>query len=157
MIFFVGSAMADGAASSGGGLMSFLPMVLFIGIIYFLLIRPQQKRTKQHQALVSAIKKGDKVVTNSGIIGTIAKVLNDQEVLIEISDKIFVKFVKSTIASVVNPTAPASAVSVSTPTTEQNTTEVETGPILKKEKVVASIQKKNQKNVKQSVTKKPKK
>jgi preprotein translocase subunit YajC len=144
MIFFVGSAMADGAASSSSGLMSFIPMVLFIGIIYFLLIRPQQKRTKQHQALVSSIKKGDKVVTNSGIIGTIAKVLNEQEVLVEVSDKIFVKFVKSTIASVMNPTAPA----------EQNVTEppkIEN----KTEKVTSPIQKKKPTNKKQNVTKKP--
>lgn len=111
MILFISTAMADAApAASGGGFMSFLPMLFFIGVIYFLLIRPQQKRAKQHQALVASIKKGDKVVTNSGIIGTVVKVLNDQEILIEISDKVFVKFVKSTISTVVDPTTTASAV-----------------------------------------------
>lgn len=106
MIFFISTAMADAAAAAGssGGFMSFLPMLFFIGVIYFLLIRPQQKRAKKHQALISSIKKGDKVVTNSGIIGTVIKVLNDQEILIEIADKVFVKFVKSTISTVMNPT-----------------------------------------------------
>ncbi len=105
MFFLISTAMADVApVASSGGFMSFLPILFFIGVIYFLLIRPQQKRSKQHQALIASIKKGDKVVTNSGIIGTVVKVLNDQEILIEIADKVFVKFVKSTISSVVNST-----------------------------------------------------
>jgi preprotein translocase subunit YajC len=101
-MIFIGEAMADGAtatSSSGGGFMSFLPMLFFIGVIYFLLIRPQQKRSKQHQTLLASIKKGDKVVTNSGIIGVVTKVLNDQEVMIEIAEKVSVKFIKSTIST----------------------------------------------------------
>lgn len=112
MIFLISAAMADAAptaGSPGNGFISFLPMLFFIGVIYFLLIRPQQKRAKQHQALIASIKKGDKVVTNSGIIGTIAKVLNEQEVLVEIADKVFVKFLKSTISTVVNPTEAVTA------------------------------------------------
>ncbi len=99
MFFFISEAFADSAtASQTSGFMSFLPMIAFIGILYFLLIRPQQKRQKQHQALLSAIKKGDKVITNSGLIATVSKVLNDQEVILEISDGICCKFVKSAIS-----------------------------------------------------------
>lgn len=101
MIFFITNAFADGAAAQpGGGLMSFLPMIAFIAILYFLLIRPQQKKQKQHMALVASVKKGDKVVTNSGIIATVSKVLNEQEVVLEIADGVYCKFVKSTINSV---------------------------------------------------------
>ena len=113
-MFFISSAFADGAsAAQSGGIMSFLPMIAFIAILYFLLIRPQQKRQKQHQALISSIKKGDKVVTNSGIIATVSKVVNDHEVILEIANGVHCKFVKSAISSVFNETAqtstPASA------------------------------------------------
>ena len=103
MFFFISEAFADSAAASqSGGFMSFLPMIAFIGILYFLLIRPQQKRQKQHQALLAAIKKGDKVITNSGLIATVSKVLNDQEVILEISNGICCKFVKSAISGTID-------------------------------------------------------
>ncbi len=102
-MFFIGNAFADGAAAAqSSNWMSFLPMLAFVAILYFLLIRPQQKRAKQHQALVAAVKKGDKVVTNSGIIGTVSKVLNEQEIMLEIADGVNCKFVKSAITSVLN-------------------------------------------------------
>lgn len=103
MFFFISEAFADNAASSqSGGFVSFLPMIAFIGIIYFLLIRPQQKRQKQHQALLSSIKKGDKVLTNSGMLATVSKILNDQEVVLEIADGVFCKFIKSAISGVID-------------------------------------------------------
>jgi len=103
MFFFISEALADNAATSQtSGFMSFLPMIAFIGILYFLLIRPQQKRQKQHQALLSSIKKGDKVITNSGLIATVSKVLNDQEVILEISDGICCKFIKSAISGTID-------------------------------------------------------
>lgn len=104
MLFFITNALADAGSSQSGGVMSFLPMIAFIGILYFLLIRPQQKRQKQHQSLISAIKKGDKVVTSSGIIATVSKVLSDSEVVLEISDGVHCKFIKSAISNVVNQT-----------------------------------------------------
>ncbi len=104
-MFFISDAFADGAsAAQAGGIMSFLPMIAFIAILYFLLIRPQQKRQKQHQALISSIKKGDKVVTNSGIIATVSKVVNDHEVILEIANGVHCKFVKSAISSVLSET-----------------------------------------------------
>ncbi|MDR0552801.1 MAG: preprotein translocase subunit YajC, partial [Holosporales bacterium] len=107
MLLFIGSAVADAPKSPSGGnlLSSIFPMVFLFAIFYFLLIRPQQKRAKQHKALVASVKKGDRVVTNSGIIGVVAKVPSDQEVIVEIAEKVFVKFLKSTIADIVRPGA----------------------------------------------------
>ncbi|MDR3224365.1 MAG: preprotein translocase subunit YajC [Holosporales bacterium] len=104
MLFFISTALAEGTASKSGNWMSFLPMVAFVAILYFLLIRPQQKRQKQHLALVASVKKGDKVITNSGIIATVSKIPNEQEVVLEIADGVHCKFVKSTIASVLQET-----------------------------------------------------
>ncbi|MDR2458823.1 MAG: preprotein translocase subunit YajC, partial [Holosporales bacterium] len=80
--------------------MSFLPMLAFIAILYFLLIRPQQKRQKQHKELISALKKGDKVVTSSGIIATVSKITGDHEIVLEIAHNVHCKFVRSAITSV---------------------------------------------------------
>lgn len=101
-MFFISNAFADAGATQSNALTSFLPMIAFVAILYFLLIRPQQKRQKQHQALIAAIKKGDKVVTNSGIIATVSKVVNDHEVILEIANGVHCKFVKSAISSVVS-------------------------------------------------------
>jgi preprotein translocase subunit YajC len=95
--------------------MSFLPMLAFIVILYFLLIRPQQKRQKNHQALVSAVKKGDKVITNSGIIATVSKVVSDHEVVLEIAPGVHCKFVKSTITSVVQAESGSSTAALPAP------------------------------------------
>ena len=103
MLFFIGTAFADAAAQATtkpSALTAALPMVFIFGLMYFMMIRPQQKRAKQHKALLDGIKKGDKVITNSGIIGTVTKIVNENEVVIEIADKVFVKFVKSAISTV---------------------------------------------------------
>jgi preprotein translocase subunit YajC len=104
-LLVIGSACsyADAPASAtSGGLMSLLPMLAFVAILYFLLIRPQQKRTKQHQALVASVKKGDKVVTNCGIMGTVSKVVSDQEVTVEIAPGVHCRFVKSSISGMIS-------------------------------------------------------
>ncbi|MDR0942846.1 MAG: preprotein translocase subunit YajC [Holosporales bacterium] len=114
MLFLISAALADGESSQSSGWMSFLPMLAFIAILYFLLIRPQQKKQKQHQALVSAVKKGDKVVTNSGIIATVSKIVNDQEIVLEIADGVYCKFVKSAVSNVLNKEQPLSSSDAST-------------------------------------------
>ena len=101
MIFSTAYADAAPAAQSGGLASLLLPISLII-VFYFLLIRPQQKQRKQHQALIASLKKGDKVMTNSGLIATITKVVNDQEVLLEIANGVHCRFVKSAIINVVN-------------------------------------------------------
>ena len=94
------------AASSGGAsfFIQTIPLVLVFVIFWFLLIRPQQKRMKDHQAEIAAVKKGDRVVTGGGLIGKVTKV-GDVEVEVELAQGIRVQAVKSTLTQVVDPTA----------------------------------------------------
>lgn len=87
----------------------FIPLILIFGIMYFLLIRPQQQKLKAHQAMVAALRRGDQVVTQGGLIGKVAKVKDDNEVDVEIADGVKVRVVRSTIAQVLNKTEPADA------------------------------------------------
>ncbi|MDF1801518.1 preprotein translocase subunit YajC [Thalassovita sp.] len=87
----------------------FLPLILIFAIMYFLLIRPQQKKVKEHQNMVTALRRGDQVVTQGGVIAKVSKVKDDNEVEIEIADGVKVRVVKSTIAQVLNKTEPAAA------------------------------------------------
>jgi preprotein translocase subunit YajC len=81
-------------------LQSLIPLVLLFGIFYFLIIRPQQQRMKAHQAMVAAVKRGDTVVTAGGLIGKVAKVKDDGEVMVEIADNVQVRVLKSTLTEV---------------------------------------------------------
>ena len=90
-----------------GGIEQFIPLILIFAIMYFLLIRPQQKKVKEHQAMVAALRRGDQVVTQGGIIGKVVKVKEDGEVEVEIADGVKVRVVQSTIATVVSKTEPA--------------------------------------------------
>ena len=92
----------------GGALTQFLPLVLIFAIMYFLLIRPQQKKMKDHRAMVEAVRRGDLIVTQGGMIGKIAKV-NDQEVEVEVASGVKVRIAKHTIAEVRSKTEPADA------------------------------------------------
>ncbi|KUJ82167.1 preprotein translocase subunit YajC [Ruegeria profundi] len=92
----------------GGAIAQFLPLILIFAIMYFLLIRPQQKKMKQHQAMVDAVRRGDQVVTQGGVIGKVSKVKEgENEIEVEIADNVKVRVVKSTIAQVLNKTEPA--------------------------------------------------
>ena len=77
-----------------------LPLFLIFAIFYFLLIRPQQKRAKQHREMVAAVQRGDKIITSGGIKGKVIKVVNDTVVELEISHGVNVKLIKSTLAEV---------------------------------------------------------
>ncbi|MEP5732380.1 MAG: preprotein translocase subunit YajC [Sulfitobacter sp.] len=90
-----------------GGIEQFIPLILIFGIMYFLLIRPQQKKVKEHQAMVAALRRGDQVVTQGGVIGKVVKVKDDGEVEVEIADGVKIRVVQSTIATVVSKTEPA--------------------------------------------------
>ncbi|MEJ6639236.1 MAG: preprotein translocase subunit YajC [Octadecabacter sp.] len=87
----------------------FIPLILIFAIMYFLLIRPQQTKLKQHQEMVAALRRGDQVVTQGGMIGKVSKVKDDTEVEVEIADGVKVRVVRSTIAQVLNKTEPADA------------------------------------------------
>ena len=89
------------------GIESIIPLILIFGIMYFLLIRPQQKKLKNHQAMVAALRRGDQVVTQGGIVGKVSKVRDDNEVGIEIAKGVNVRVIQSTIADVMNKTEPA--------------------------------------------------
>ena len=90
------------------GIQQFVPLILIFAIMYFLLIRPQQKKMKQHQAMVDAVRRGDQVVTQGGLIGKVSKVKEgDNEIEVEIAEGVKVRVVKSTIAQVLNKTEPA--------------------------------------------------
>ena len=90
-----------------GAINSILPLVLIFAIMYFLLIRPQQKKVKEHQAMVEAVRRGDQVVTQGGVIGKVSKVKEDGEIEVEIAEGVKVRVVKSTIAQVISKTEPA--------------------------------------------------
>ena len=95
-----GFAYAQAAQDTFGMLNSLIiPTMLIIGIMYFLMIRPQQKRLKEHQAMVAAIRRGDTIVTSGGIIGKVAKV-EDQELQVEIAEGVKIKILRSTISEV---------------------------------------------------------
>ena len=87
---------------SGSGFAQFIPLILIFVIFYFFLIRPQQKKVKDHKIMVSALKRGDEVVTSGGIVGKIERVLGDDKVDILISENVTVQVVQSTIQSLLN-------------------------------------------------------
>ena len=87
---------------SGSGFAQFIPLILIFVIFYFFLIRPQQKKVKEHKLMVSALKRGDAVVTSGGIVGKIERVLGDDKVDILISENVTVQVVQSTIQSILN-------------------------------------------------------
>jgi len=85
----------------------FIPLILIFAIMWFLLIRPQQKKMKDHTAMVAALRRGDQVITQGGLIGKVAKVKDDNEIEVELGEGVKVRVVKSTIAQVLNKTEPA--------------------------------------------------
>lgn len=105
---FITPAYAQAAGGgAGGAFASFVPLILIFAIMWFLLIRPQQKKVKEHQAMVTALRRGDEVVTQGGVIGKVTKVKDDGEVEVEIAPNVKVRVVKQTIAQVVSKTEPA--------------------------------------------------
>jgi preprotein translocase subunit YajC len=102
-------AYAQGAGGAGGPdlLMSILPFILIFVIMYFLIIRPQRQRMKQHQEMVANLRRGDTIVTAGGIIGKISKVVDDAEVQVELSEGLKVRVVRSMITEVRSKSEPA--------------------------------------------------
>jgi preprotein translocase subunit YajC len=99
-------AQAAGAGA-GSAFSAFVPIILIFVVFYFLLIRPQQKRMKDHQAMLNAVRRGDKVVTNGGIVGTVTKVLTEErELQVEIAENVRVKVKQDMLSSVVSKTEP---------------------------------------------------
>ncbi|MBW1680825.1 MAG: preprotein translocase subunit YajC [Deltaproteobacteria bacterium] len=97
---------SGGAGGQGGGFGAFIPLILMFAIFYFLLIRPQQKKAKQHKEMISAIKKGDRVVSSGGLHGTVTGV-TDEVVTMEIAPKVRVKVSRGSIAGVTRKDTPS--------------------------------------------------
>jgi preprotein translocase subunit YajC len=108
---FVSTAFAQAATgpatSSDFNVMSFLPLVLIFVVFYFLLIRPQQKKLKEHKAMVDGVRRGDRIITAGGIHGTVTRVSGDDEAIVEIAEGVRVRVVRSTITTVLAKTEPA--------------------------------------------------
>jgi preprotein translocase subunit YajC len=100
---FITPALAQGASpfgGDGGMLMSLLPFVLIFVIMYFLILRPQQKRVKTHAEMVKNVRRGDTVITNGGLIGRVTKVVDDDQVEIEIADGVRIRHMRSMLSDV---------------------------------------------------------
>ena len=87
---------------SGSGFTQFIPLILIFVIFYFFLIRPQQKRAKDHKAMVAALKRGDEVVTSGGIVGKVERILGEDKLDLLISENVTVEVVQSTIQNILN-------------------------------------------------------
>jgi preprotein translocase subunit YajC len=99
LAYAMGGGGTGGAGGQGGGIGAFLPLILMFAIFYFLLIRPQQKKAKQHKQLLSALKKGDRVVSSGGLHGVVTG-LTDEVVTMEIAPKVRVKVSRGSIAGI---------------------------------------------------------
>ena len=103
MSFFIDEAMAaapEAAASGTGGLASFLPLIILFAVFYFLLIRPQSKRAKEHKNMVASLAKGDEVVTSGGILGVISEI-DDNYATLKIADNVEIKVQRPSISTLV--------------------------------------------------------
>jgi preprotein translocase subunit YajC len=114
MPMLISAAYAQGTGITGifdnqSALIQFLPLVLIFVVFYFLLIRPQQRKAKDHKTMLDALRRGDRVVTGGGIIGTVARVDNPEEVTVDIADGVRVRVLRSTISSVLAKPDPAAA------------------------------------------------
>jgi preprotein translocase subunit YajC len=99
----ISPAFAQGTSplgGEGGMLMSLLPFVLIFVIMYFLILRPQQKRVKQHQEMVKNVRRGDTVITNGGLIGKVTKVIDDDQIEIEIADDVRIRQLRTMLTDV---------------------------------------------------------
>ncbi len=106
---FISPALAQTGGGVGGlgGIEGLMPFILIAVVFYFLLIRPQQKRQKDHKQMVANLRRGDRVVTAGGIIGTVSKVPSDAELVVEIAEGVKVKVARATISEVLSKTEQA--------------------------------------------------
>jgi len=104
MSFFISDAYAQDAPAQAGTLELILPLLLMFGIFYFLLIRPQQKKQKEHRNMISSLKKGDRIITSGGLHGRITGI-DDTTLTVEIADKVRVKVARSNVSAMVQPSS----------------------------------------------------
>ena len=97
---FITPAYAQGAGGGGDVIMSLLPFILIFVVMWFLIIRPQQQRLKEHREMVAALRRGDTVVTGGGLVGKVTKVIDDNELQVEIAEGVRVKVIRGTVTDV---------------------------------------------------------
>ena len=98
---FISTAYAQGAGAGGGDIIGLMFPLLMIVVIFWLLVwRPQKKRQDEHRAMVAAVRRGDAVVTSGGIIGKVAKVVDDNEIIVEVAENVKMRFQKAAILEV---------------------------------------------------------
>jgi preprotein translocase subunit YajC len=113
---------AAGGSDASIMMVQLAPLALIFVVFYFFLIRPQQQKAKQQRSMLDAVRRGDRVVTAGGLIGTIAKVVSNEEVLVDLADNVRVRVVRSTISQVLAKTEPAKAKDSDTPANDDTTT-----------------------------------
>ncbi len=97
----ISPAYAQGAGGPGGfDIMTLVPLILIFVVFYFLLIRPQQKKVKEHREMLGKLRRGDRIVTNGGLIGKIMKVVNENELDLEIADGVRVRVMRGMVSSI---------------------------------------------------------
>lgn len=107
---FISTAYAQTAGAAPGGadlFIQFAPLVLIFVVFYFMLIRPQQKKMKEHKAMLEGIRRGDKIVTGGGILGSVVRVGSDDELVVEIAENVRIRCLRSTVSLVVTKSEPA--------------------------------------------------
>ena len=104
----ISTAYAQGAGGGGAeALIQFAPLILIFVVFYFLLIRPQQRKQKEHKNMLQNLRRGDKIVTMGGVVGTITKVINEKELTVEIAEGTRVRLMRDFVGSVMSKTEPA--------------------------------------------------
>jgi preprotein translocase subunit YajC len=113
MPMLISPAYAQSSGMSGmmdqSAVLQFLPLALIFVVFYFLLIRPQQQKQKQHKTMIDALRRGDRIVTGGGVLGTVSKVVGPEEVEVDIATGVRIRVLRSTIASVLAKPDPAAA------------------------------------------------
>jgi preprotein translocase subunit YajC len=104
---FISPAFAQAGVPTGDTFGFLVPLVLIFVVFYFLLIRPQQKKAKEHREMVAALRRGQRIVTAGGLIGTISREVDDREILVEIAEGVRVRVIRGTVADVLTKPEPA--------------------------------------------------
>jgi preprotein translocase subunit YajC len=97
---FAQSGLFGVGGDSGSMILQFMPLILIIAIMYFLVLRPQQQKVRQHQAMVKALRRGDTVITNGGVVAKVTKVVDDDQIEVEIADGVRVRQMRSMVSEV---------------------------------------------------------
>ncbi|MCE2951829.1 MAG: preprotein translocase subunit YajC [Alphaproteobacteria bacterium] len=106
LLLAIPAAQADAGAGAPSAIVQFVPFIAIFALMYFLILRPNQKREKERQAMIAALKRGDRVVTSGGILGTVHKIVSNEEVVLEIAEDVRVRVQRGAVSQVLSKTEP---------------------------------------------------